>query len=97
MKNKFKRLLKKAGTAIAASAIAIMSVLGVSAASDTNSEAVSAVEAALASVTGTITISSVLQIIAIGLGASVGFFFMWFGIRWVIRKVTKAFKSGRLG
>lgn len=80
-------------------AFSTLCMVGASAAdtSGAGAEAVSAVSQALSEVTGEITIGQVVSVIAIALGASVGFFFMWFGVRWVIRKVTKAIKSGRLG
>lgn len=60
------------------------------------SEAVSAMKSGFSQVTGTITISNVLTVLAIVLGTAVGFFFFWWGIRKVIRVVSKSFKSGRV-
>lgn len=93
-----KKLKKVLAISMVVLAFGAMCMLGASAADGgAGTEAVSAVSKALSEVTGEITISSVVSVIAIALGASVGFFFMWFGVRWVIRKVTKAIKSGRLG
>lgn len=60
------------------------------------SEAVSAMKSGFGEVTGTITIGNVLTVLAIVLGTAVGFFFFWWGIRKVIRVVSKSFKSGRV-
>lgn len=93
-----KKLKKVLAISMVVVAFAAMCVIGASAADGTAaSEAVSAVSTALGEVTGEITIANVVSVIGIALAASVGFFFMWFGVRWVIRKVTKAIKSGRLG
>lgn len=94
-----KKLKKILAISMVVLAFGAMCMLGASAAStgSSASEAVSAVSQALGEVTGEITIANVVSVIAIALGAGVGFFFMWFGVRWVIRKVTKAIKSGRLG
>lgn len=60
------------------------------------SEAVSAVKAGFSEITGTITIGNVLSVLAIVLGVAIGFVFFWWGIRKVIRVVSKSFKSGRV-
>lgn len=60
------------------------------------SEAVSAMKSGFSEVTGTITIGNVLSVLAIVLATAVGFFFFWWGIRKVIRVVSKSFKSGRV-
>lgn len=97
---KFKKHFKKiAAIAMTVVAFASLCLFGASAADETAvaDEAVSAVQQALGEVTGVVSISTVLQFIGIALGAGVGFFLMWFGVRWVIRKVTKAIKTGKLG
>lgn len=98
----FKKKFRKIGViCMTVLCLASMMVFGASATGgetgDVADQAVSAVQEALGEVTGVVTISTVLQFIGIALGAGVGFFLMWFGVRWVIRKVTKAIKSGRLG
>lgn len=100
---KFKKRFKKiAAIAMTVVVCACMCLFAASAADEgsasaTADEAVSAVSQALSEVTGVVSISTVLQFIAIALGAGVGFFLMWFGVRFVIRKVTKSIKSGRIG
>ncbi len=65
-------------------------------AAEVDSEAVSAVKAGFTQVTGTISIANVLQVLGIVLGVAFGFFFFWWGIRKVIRVVSKSFKNGRV-
>ena len=60
------------------------------------SEAVSAVKSGFSQITGTVTIGNVFSVLGIVLVTAVGFFFFWWGIRKVIRVVTKSFKSGRI-
>lgn len=60
------------------------------------SEAVSAMSEGFKQVTTTISIGNILQVLTIVLGVAVGFFFFWWGIRKVIRVVTKSFKSGKV-
>ena len=95
MMKKFKKVF---AIILVVAVVAALGVMTASASSETNSvsEAVSAAQVALGNVTSQVSISSVLTIIGIGLTASVGFFFMWFGIRWLIRKISAAIKSGRL-
>lgn len=97
MKKRFRKIAVMCMTVVV---LATVCIFGASAAEGDTAvadEAVSAVQSALSEVTGVVTISTVLQFIGIALGAGVGFFLMWFGVRWVIRKVTKAIKSGKLG
>lgn len=61
-----------------------------------SAEAVSAVSNVLENVTGTINISSVVQILGIGIGACIGMVLMWFGVRLVIRKVMGATRKGKV-
>lgn len=61
-----------------------------------SAEAVSAVSTVLQNVTDTVNISSVVQILGIGIGASIGLVLMWFGVRLVIRKVMGATRKGKV-
>ena len=61
-----------------------------------SAEAVSAVQSVFTNVTGTINISSVVQILAIVVGACVGLVLMWFGIRKVIKIIMGAFRKGKI-
>lgn len=65
-------------------------------AADTDSEAVSAIKSGFTQVTSTISISNILQVLAIVLGVAIGFFFFWWGIRKVIKVATKSFKNGKV-
>lgn len=61
-----------------------------------SAEAVSAVSTVLKNVTDTVNISSVVQILGIGIGACIGLVLMWFGVRLVIRKVMGATRKGKV-
>ena len=61
-----------------------------------SAEAVSAVQSVFTNVTGTINISSVVQILAIVVGACVGLVLMWFGIRKVVKIIMGAFRKGKI-
>lgn len=61
-----------------------------------SAEAISAVSTVLKNVTDTVNISSVVQILGIGIGASIGLVLMWFGVRLVIRKVMGATRKGKV-
>ena len=61
-----------------------------------SAEAVSAVQSVFTDVTGTINISSVVQILAIVVGACVGRVLMWFGIRKVVKIIMGAFRKGKI-
>ena len=77
--------------------LAILAMSLVSCFADSASaEAVSAVSTVLENVTGTINISSVVQILGIGIGACIGMVLMWFGVRLVIRKVMGATRKGKV-
>lgn len=41
-----------------------------------------------------ISVSTVVEVLAVVVGACVGLAFMWWGVRFAIRKLMKAFKSG---
>lgn len=66
---------------------------------DTNavSEAVSAASSMLGTVTDTLSIGNIVSMLGIAVGASVGLFLAWFGIRKVVSLVRKGFSNGRLG
>lgn len=63
---------------------------------DYASEAVSAVSAGLAEVTGTFTIGNILTVLLSVLGIAVGFMFFWWAIRKVIGIVKRAFTKGKV-
>lgn len=58
----------------------------------------SAVQSAVTQITGALTDLSSTNMLAIvvgALGITVGLCVVWFGVRYITRKVMKAFKSGR--
>lgn len=44
-----------------------------------------------------ISVSTVVQVLVVALGASVGFAFMWWGARKLIAALMKGFKKGGVG
>ena len=90
-----KRSFKTIGCIVCVLAILAMSFVSCFAYS-ASAEAVSAVSTVLENVTGTINISSVVQILGIGIGACIGMVLMWFGVRLVIRKVMGATRKGKV-
>lgn len=95
-----KRSFKTIGCIVCVLAILAMSLVSCFAADGAtaggSAEAVSAVSTVLENVTGTINISSVVQILGIGIGACIGLVLMWFGVRLVIRKVMGATRKGKV-
>ena len=85
-----KRSFKTIGCIVCVLAILAMSLVSCFA------EAVSAVSTVLKNVTDTVNISSVVQILGIGIGACIGLVLMWFGVRLVIRKVMGATRKGKV-
>lgn len=59
-------------------------------------EAVSAMTAGLAEVTGTLTINNILTVILAVLGIAVGFMFFWWGLRKIIGIAKRAFTRGQV-
>ena len=90
-----KRSFKTISCIVCVLAILAMSLVSCFADS-ASAEAVSAVSTVLENVTGTINISSVVQILGIGIGACIGMVLMWFGVRLVIRKVMGATRKGKV-
>lgn len=90
-----KRSFKTIGCIVCVLAILAMSLVSCFA-DGASAEAVSAVSTVLENVTGTINISSVVQILGIGIGACIGMVLMWFGVRLVIRKVMGATRKGKV-
>ena len=95
-----KRSFKTIGCIVCVLAILAMSLVSSfadgAATGGGSAEAVSAVSTVLKNVTDTVNISSVVQILGIGLGACIGLVLMWFGVRLVIRKVMGATRKGKV-
>lgn len=93
-----KRGFKAVGCMLCVLAILAMSLVCCFAdgAASGSAEAVSAVQSVFTDVTGTINISSVVQILAIVVAACVGLVLMWFGIRKVIKIIMGAFRKGKI-
>lgn len=92
---KSRKSFKTIGCVVCVLAILAMSLVSCFA-DGASAEAVSAVSTVLENVTGTINISSVVQILGIGIGACIGMVLMWFGVRLVIRKVMGATRKGKV-
>lgn len=50
----------------------------------------------LTALQGQISVSTVVEVLAVVVGACVGLAFMWWGVRKVARMVMSAFKKGRI-
>lgn len=50
----------------------------------------------LNAVTSQISVSTVVEVLAVGVGAAVGLVFMWWGVRKLIRVLMSAFRKGKL-
>lgn len=50
----------------------------------------------LTAITGQISITTVIAVVAGAIGASIGLVFMWWGVRKLIRVIMSAFRKGRL-
>lgn len=95
LEQKPRKSFKAIGCIVCVLAILAMSLVSCFA-DGASAEAVSAVSTVLENVTGTINISSVVQILGIGIGACIGMVLMWFGVRLVIRKVMGATRKGKV-
>lgn len=51
----------------------------------------------LSAATGQISVSTVVEVLAVGVGAAVGLVFMWWGGRKLIQMLMSALKKSRLG
>lgn len=47
--------------------------------------------------TAQISVSTVVEVLAVGVGASIGLVFMWWGARKLIAILMKAFRKGKAG
>ncbi len=50
----------------------------------------------LTAITGQISVTTVIAVIAGAIGAAIGLVFMWWGVRKLIRVIMNAFRSGKL-
>lgn len=50
----------------------------------------------LTAITGQISVTTVIAVIAGAIGAAIGLVFMWWGIRKLIRVLMSAFRKGKL-
>ena len=54
------------------------------------------IQSLLSTIVGMFSISNIAEIIGLVLGAVVGLFLFWWGARWVVKRISSAFKSGKL-
>lgn len=50
----------------------------------------------LSAITGQISVTTVIAVVAGAIGAAIGLVFMWWGVRKLIRVIMGAFRKGRL-
>lgn len=53
-------------------------------------------QSVLDSLTGQISVSTVVGVLAVAAGAAVGLAFMWWGVRKLVRVLMAAFKKGKV-
>lgn len=65
---------------------------------DTTTAAITSADFAsvLSALTGQISVSTVVEVLAYVAGACVGLAFMWWGVRKVVRALMSAFKRGKI-
>lgn len=63
---------------------------------DTTAISSSSFTSVLNAVTSQISVSTVVEVLAVGVGAAVGLVFMWWGVRKLIRVLMSAFRKGKL-
>lgn len=100
MLEKFKNFLKEKKAQIAAvfagTSTAVLGAVPAMAAEPGSSDVVSGVQQLWTTLTGTMNVTTVVQIIGICLGACVVLALFWFGARYVTRKITGATKKGKV-
>lgn len=103
MLEKFKNFLKEKKAQIAAvfagTSTAVLGAVPAMAAepsTSSSSDVVSGVNQLWTTLTGTMNVTTVVQIIGICLGACVVLALFWFGARYVTRKITSATKKGKV-
>ena len=103
MLEKFKNFLKEKKAQIAAvffgTSTAVLGAVPAMAAEPStsgSSDVVSGVQQLWTTLTGTMNVTTVVQIIGICLGACVILALFWFGARYVTRKITSATKKGKV-
>ena len=62
----------------------------------TPDEAVSAAKGLFASVTGTLNFTNIAKVLSIGIGAVIGIWLAWWGIRKLVRMLTNVLQKGRV-
>lgn len=100
MLEKFKNFLKEKKAQIAAvfagTSTAVLGAVPAMAEEPGSSDVVSGVQQLWTTLTGTMNVTTVVQIIGICLGACVVLALFWFGARYVTRKITGATKKGKV-
>jgi len=59
-------------------------------------EVIAGIQLVLADITSQFTIANIASIIGIVLGAVVGLFLFWWGVKWVVKNISRAFTKGKL-
>jgi len=54
------------------------------------------IQAVIGDATAQLTIANIASIIGLVVGAVVGLFLFWWGARWVVKRISGAFTSGKL-
>lgn len=103
MLEKFKNFLKEKKAQIAAvfagmstAVLGAVPALAADPPAGSSSDVVTGVRSLWTTLTGTMNVTTVVQIIGICLGACVVLALFWFGARYVTRKITGATKKGKV-
>ncbi len=62
----------------------------------TPDEAVNAAKGLFATVTGTLNFANIAKVLSIGIGAVIGIWLAWWGIRKLVRMLTNVLQKGRV-
>lgn len=95
LKNFVKSHASKLVSAVTGGAVMASGTITALAADSTN-EAVSAAKNMLETATSTINIGNIVAIVGAGIGAVIGLFLAWWGVRKLMGMLMNAFKKGRV-
>lgn len=95
-KEKCKKHASKLVAAVSGGAVMASGAISAFAADTTGTEGVEAAKTMLESITGTLNITNIVAIIVAGIGAVIGIFLAWWGVRKLVKMLMGAFKKGKV-
>lgn len=96
IKEKIKKHASRIVAACTGGAVMASGAISAFAADATANEAVSAAKNMLETATGTMNIGNIVAIVGAGIGAVIGLFLAWWGVRKLVGMLMNAFKKGRV-